>query len=57
VESVIGDAGSTPAFLRFAAPVARLRELGMGDRAIAQALDVSDKTAAKAIDATRRDFG
>ncbi|HEY2642946.1 MAG TPA: hypothetical protein VGI56_04250 [Galbitalea sp.] len=46
-----------PAFLRIAATAAHLRELGMTDRAIALALDVSDKTVAKAIDATRRDFG
>jgi predicted transcriptional regulator len=57
VEAVIVDAGSIPAFLRIAEMAAHLRELGMSDRAIAQALNVSDKTVAKAIDATRCDFG
>jgi orotate phosphoribosyltransferase-like protein len=54
---MIVDAGSIPAFLSIAEKAAHLRELGMGDRAIAQALNVSDKTVAKATDATRCDFG
>ena len=54
---MIVDAGSTPAFPRIAEKAAHLRELGLSDRAIAQTLNVSDKTVAKAIDATRCDFG
>jgi hypothetical protein len=42
------DAGSTPVYLEIQENAARLRELGMSDRAIAQALGVSDKTVAKA---------
>jgi hypothetical protein len=54
---VIVDVSSTPAFLRIAAKAVHLRELCMSDRSIAQALGVSDKTVAKAIEATRRDLG
>jgi hypothetical protein len=42
VVAVIVEAGSTPVFLQIAVKAAHLRELGMSDRAIAQALDVTD---------------
>jgi hypothetical protein len=42
-----------PVYLRIAEKAKHLRELGMSDKAIAQALDVSDKTVAKAINRLR----
>jgi hypothetical protein len=48
VEAVIVDRVDAPVYLRIADKAKHLRQLGMSDRAIARALRVSDKTAAKA---------
>jgi transposase len=49
LEAVIVDQADVPVYLRIAEKAKHLRELGMSDRAIARALDVSDKTVTKAI--------
>jgi DNA-binding NarL/FixJ family response regulator len=49
VEAAIVDVVSTPLLLEIAANAAHLRKLGMSDRVIARALDVSDKTVAKVV--------
>jgi hypothetical protein len=51
VVALIVDAGSIPAYVRMGPKAKHLRELGMSDRAIAQALGVTDKTVAKAVTA------
>jgi CRP-like cAMP-binding protein len=53
VETVIVDRTELPVYLRIAEKAKQLRELGMSDRAIAEALGVSDKTVAKAVEARR----
>jgi len=44
-----GGRSEAPVYLRIADTARHLHELGMSDRAIAGAIDVSDKTVAKAI--------
>jgi transcriptional regulator with XRE-family HTH domain len=46
---VIVDRAEEPVYLRIAEKAKYLRELGMSDRAIAEALGVSAKTVAKAL--------
>ena len=46
---MIVDQAEVPVYLRIAEKARHLRELGMSDRAIGQALDVNDKTVAKAL--------
>jgi hypothetical protein len=48
VEAIIFDDADLPVYLRIADKAKQLRELGLSDRAIANALAVSDKTVAKA---------
>lgn len=43
------DISAPPTYQRIAGKAAQLRELGLGDSAIARRLSVSDKTVAKAI--------
>jgi hypothetical protein len=47
VEAVIVDQAVEPVYLRIAETARHLQELGMSNRAIAEALGVSDKTVAK----------
>jgi predicted transcriptional regulator len=48
------DQAALPVYVRIAETAQHLRELGMSDRAIARALDVSDKTVAEASAFSRR---
>jgi orotate phosphoribosyltransferase-like protein len=49
VEAVIVDHADVPVYLRIADKAKHLRDLGMSDKAIARALDVSDKTVTKSL--------
>jgi orotate phosphoribosyltransferase-like protein len=49
VTALIVDSGSIPVYLEIGEKAAHLREFGMSDKAIARALNVSEKTVAKAI--------
>lgn len=52
IEAIVIDRADVPVYLRIANKAKHLKDLGMSDRAIARALGVSDKTAAKAVSAT-----
>lgn len=49
VEALIVDPVEVPVYLRIAETATHLRDLGMSDKAIARALDVSDKTVTKSL--------
>ena len=50
VDEVVIDQAELPAYMKIANKAKHLRQLGMSDRTIAQALGVSDKTVAKSIE-------
>jgi hypothetical protein len=49
VEAAIVDIEVAPLYLRIGLTAKHLRELGMSDKAIARALEVSDQTVSKAV--------
>jgi predicted DNA-binding protein (UPF0251 family) len=50
---MVEDRAEVPVYVKITEKAIHLRDLGMGDKAIARALGVSDKTVAKAIESAR----